>query len=242
LDNWSHYKNIILHPFNFSQRVFRKLITYRTRYVDKNSGYHARQYWEDRFKHYGTAIKGVGHEGLTEADNEKMYTKAGRLFQKLLRRKNLNWGKIRVLEIGCGNGYYTGLLRDQGVKNCTCYDITDVLFMELRSRFPEYTFLQGDITDGPVNGSFDLVIMIDVIEHIVTPEALDKAMEHIKAALAPGSFFIVSPIAEKTRKQLFYTHSWSLTDFERMFEGYNLEKLIPFRGQGLLTIRAEGVE
>ena len=75
-----------------------------------------------------------------------------------------------TLEIGCGVGFYTGRLQALGVTDYTGLDITDALFSSLRDRFPNYSFVRGDITSYTASEKYGLLVMIDVTEHIVTGE------------------------------------------------------------------------
>jgi len=143
----------------------------------------------------------------------------------------------RVLEIGCGTGHYTGLLADLGVSNYVGLDITDVLFPELHERFPQFDFVKQDITTHRVDGKFDLIVMIDVIEHIVEDEKLSSAMEHVKDALAPSGVVVLAPVMQKARDHLFYVRFWSLEELRERFPAHLIGDPKPFRAGGILTIR-----
>lgn len=230
-------KNIVHRPFQFVERVVKKVIIEKRKYRAEKGDYDARCYWEDRFSKYGFSLKGVGHEGFSEDENLRMYKDAENVLVEILRNERLNLEDIRVLEIGCGTGFYTKVLNKLQVRKCVCIDITDVLFDELRKEFPEYMFIKKDITDGAIVGPFDLILMIDVIQHITKKRKFDNAMKTIKGALSSHGIFIVSPIHKRSRRQLFYTRSWSLDDINNIFGEYDLESLIPFRRHKLLIIR-----
>lgn len=139
-------------PIGFFRRAFYKTLIAPVKYRVKG-GYDAARYWSDRFSKYGTSMKGVGDEGLSEQDNRTMYESAGAVFLDLCRQEGIDLSTARVLEIGCGNGFYTRLLKQQGVNRYVGVDITDALFPLLVERFPSFQFIRRDITADPLMAS-----------------------------------------------------------------------------------------
>lgn len=223
-------------PVNFIRRSFYKLAVAPFRYWGKQ-GYDAEKYWRDRFFRHGLALTGVGDEGLSEADNREMYRIAGEAFLVECRRKNIDFSRASVLEIGCGNGFYTELLAAQGVRQYLGLDITDMFFSELRKKHPGFEFAKNDITQDPLDGEFDLVIMIDVIEHITQADKLQTAFETIKHHLAKGGVFLVAPAPARGKKSLFYVRFWSREEIAKHFSGFEIAPPIPFRYNHMLAIR-----
>jgi SAM-dependent methyltransferase len=83
----------------------------------------------------------------------------------------------RVLDIGCGFGFMLDNFRGPGFTLCGT-DLSVHAVDRARRRLPEGEFHAGDIHDGiPFAGTFDVILMINVIEHLQNPGA----------ALAPGS-------------------------------------------------------
>lgn len=137
------------HPLSFTARALRKLTVDRWRYA-RGTDYDAAAYWSDRFGRHGAAFRGVGDEGYTEAENRAMYQAAGEALLALCRKEGVDFASARVLEVGCGNGFYTRLLASQGAQHCTCVDITDAQFPRLRAEFPAFQFERRDVTaDAP---------------------------------------------------------------------------------------------
>lgn len=224
-------KNILS---KFKRALYKKTIG-PLKYSKKDD-YEASRYWHDRLSKYGLSFKGAGHEGLTEAQNKKMYEEAAKVFTGLCNRKDINFHNAKVLEIGCGNGFYTKLLYDLGAKDYVGIDITDVLFPELKRNFPEYKFIKKDITKDRIEGKFDLILMIDVIEHIVNKDKLTSALDNVKNCLSDNGIFVVSPIKERSKRHLFYVRWWSQDDIKQRFNGYIFRDLIPFRNGDLLIV------
>lgn len=229
-------KRLLKDPIGFFIRVFEKKIVGPIKY-NKNNDYDAGKYWSDRFSKYGLSMQGAGHDGISKEENEKMYQEAAEIFMEVCKKENLNFKKIKVLEIGPGNGFYTELLRKLGVQDYTAIDITGVLFPKLKSKFPEFKFIKKDVTQGVIEGTYDLILMIDVMQHIVNDSKLDFCFKNIKHCLSKKGVFILSPITEKTEKHLYYIKWRSLEDIANKFHGYKISTPISFRGDSLIIIK-----
>ncbi len=223
-------------PAAFLKRAFAKLLVGPLKY-GTGRRYDPSRFWGDRFARYGLSLQGSGDEGFSEAENRAMYERAAAAFLEACRRAGVSPAGRRVLDIGCGTGYYTALLRDQGVADYTGVDVTDVLFPRLRETFPGYRFLRADATTETLSGEYDLVVLLDVIQNIVTRERLDAVLGNARRALAPGGALVVAPIMPETRKHLFYMHFWSRGDLERNFPGFTIGEAVPFRNDSLVVLR-----
>lgn len=99
----------------------------------------------------------------------------------------------RVLDIGCGNGSLSNLIARLGYE---VVGIEDSLtgFMTAKQSYPECKFIHASVYDIPysdLEGSFDIVISAEVIEHLVYPRELIKA---VKKCLKPnGSLILTTP-------------------------------------------------
>lgn len=224
-------------PFGFLSRAFYKLVIGPLRYR-RGEGYDAERYWRDRFQKYGKSFKAVGHEGLTEEENRAMYAEASRLFLGVCRDEGIDLASARVLEIGCGIGFYTGVLSEAGVRDYQGLDVTDAFFGSLAREFPSFRFRKLDVTKQPIEGEFDLVVMIDVTEHIVEESKLTFATNNIQSCLSRrGIVLLAQPSTLSTEKDLFYLRFWSLDDIKRRFPGYSFSEPVPFRKGYLVSIR-----
>lgn len=223
--------------------AFLKAVVYKTLIAPivygRGNDYDAGKYWSDRFSKYGHSLKGVGNEALSEQDNQKSYTAAAQIFIDLCTKEGVDFNNARVLEIGCGTGFYTRILHDLGVKHYVGVDITDVLFSDLQQKFPDFQFMQKDVTADKITGEFDLIVMIDVIEHIVNNDKFTSAMENIKGCLAKSGVFIVAPLVQKQWRKLFYVTLWSFDDMKARFPGYHFGEPVLFRDGNIVAIRGK---
>ena len=223
-------------PIEFTRRVIDKMIIFPLKYGRKDD-YDAARYWDDRFKRHKGNVKAVGIEGLSEDDNLKLRGLAEEVFRDACQKQNLNYSQIHVLEIGCGTGFYTKILRDLDVKNYTGIDITDAYFPQLQNQFPQFQFVKKDVTTEPLDRTFDVIIMMDVIEHIVTDQKLSFAMTQVKDSLKENGLFFLVPVSASARRHLFHVRQWSMGEIERLFplRAYRMEKTIA-RGDDLLLV------
>lgn len=232
--NWDVFSKFKKDPLGFIRRALYKTLIGPLKYGKKNN-YDAARYWHDRFSRYGFSYKGAGDEGSSEEENRERYAKAAKVFTDLCQRECVDFqnANASVLEIGCGTGFYTQLFHNLGVNNYVGVDITDVLFPDLKKQFPQFRFIRKDITSDKIDGKFDLIVMIDVIEHIVNEDKLSFAMENVKNCLSNNGIFIVAPLMEVSKKHLFYFRSWSLEDIKQRFSGYIFRELV----SSILVIR-----
>ncbi len=188
--------------------LFRKLVLDRIRY-GQMGGYRAEDFWRDRFERHGNSSRGPGYEGLTEAENDRLYSVARMQLDQILADRGVWARKPRVLEIGPGTGIWTGLCRERNVVDYTGLDITTARFADLRAAYPGYRFLKGDASESVPTGPFDLVLCIDVIEHVVSRDQLSAFLHGLVGAVAPGGVLALAyPPKDRGRVDLYYLRFW----------------------------------
>jgi 2-polyprenyl-3-methyl-5-hydroxy-6-metoxy-1,4-benzoquinol methylase len=221
-------------------RILYKHTIGRLRYA-KGDTYDAEAYWGDRFRKFGPSLKGPGHEGLTEDDNRAMYETAGRQFADYCASEGVSFAGRRVLEIGCGTGFYTDLIHRLGPPaRFTGLDITDANFGPIGTRHGAARLVKANAADaGALPGeSFDVIVMIDVIHHVVTDRDFDGIMANVRDWLAPGGTFVITPFADRASKPFFYVRWWTLEELARRFAGYRMGRPTLFRDNRMVAVHA----
>lgn len=101
-----------------------------------------------------------------------------------------NQHKPRILDIGCGNGSFTNFIKEQG------YEVVGVEESESGIKFArdnhDCQFIQGSIYNLPyteLEEKFDVVISLEVIEHLFYPKELVKS---VKKLLKPNGRLILT--------------------------------------------------
>jgi 2-polyprenyl-3-methyl-5-hydroxy-6-metoxy-1,4-benzoquinol methylase len=225
----------------FAKRALYKLIIGPLLY-SKKDGYNAEKYWQDRFTKYGNSIKGPGNEALSESENFEMYEGAKSVFLNTCNKQQLDFARSKVCEIGLGTGFYTQILSEQNVTQYKGFDIADVLITRLSAQYPSFKFQQKDVSSEAIEDIFDIVIIIDVVQHIVNPEKFSFAIENMASSLNPGGTLIIGPLEQKTSKKLFYVHSWTIEDVKKSIKDNNISisEPISFRN-GLLYVLKKNI-
>ena len=105
------------------------------------------------------------------AENEESHEY---LYPVVLRElEHLGTG-ARVLDLGCGNGALTARLAEDGF-DVTGLDASCSGIEKAKETFPHGRFFQHDINDplpDDLKGSFDVVVSLEVIEHLFFPRNL----------------------------------------------------------------------
>ena len=224
-------------PIGFLKRIVQKGVIERWRYGKAGGDYDAAHYWHDRLARYGSSLRGVGDEGFSETDNARQYEEAAQTFLTACQQLGLDFTQAHVLEIGPGTGFYTQLLATLGVQDCLAVDVTDAYFAQLQTQFPTFRFVRKDVTADPIEGRYDIIVMIDVIEHIVTDEKLTRCFATLDHCLADGGILLLAPIVPVGQKHLFYVRFWSLAEVTARLPHYLWEKSVPFRDGQLFIAR-----
>lgn len=113
------------------------------------------------------------------------------LLEMLVKLESTSQTKLRVLDLGCGNGSFSHAIAEHGCE-VVGIDTSAPGIGISRQSFPECEFIQADIYDLPdidLLHSFDVVLAIEVIEHLLYPKELAKAA---KKCLKPGGSLILS--------------------------------------------------
>lgn len=229
-------------PLTSVRSLWRKGVVEPRRYGTPAGDYDARRYWSNRFARYNESLRGPGDEGVSDEQNLREYQAAGEQFMRLCRSLPIDYAAANVLEIGPGSGYYTQLLRGLGVRRYTGLDIAASLLPTLDRQFAEYSFVQADVlrlplAAQPAGAGYDLIAIIDVIEHIVERAALAAALGGLAAQLAPGGRLLLAPLMEASRRHLFYVHFWSQQDVLDCTPGLHLEASAAFRQGQLVSLQ-----
>ncbi len=91
----------------------------------------------------------------------------------------------RVLDVGCGSGYFLHRLREYGAGECHGIDLMENRIAEGRERYPALQLHVGSATELPFpEGEFDLVTQFTCLSSIVDPDvrlAVAREMQRVAA-------------------------------------------------------------
>ena len=124
-------------------------------------------------------------------------------------------GTLRVLDVGPGHGKYGVLLREYvGPMHITAIEMWEPYVVSHNLQCLYDRVLVGDVTE-LTDLDYDLVLMVDVIEHIPKPEAL-ALLDRIPGWIivcTPRDFFSNGPGLPDTEEHVSH---WTVEEFAAM--------------------------
>lgn len=98
----------------------------------------------------------------------------------------------RLLDVGCAGGHFLAAARRRG------YDVVGIEYSRTMAAYAKEAYgldvLQGDFLELEVPGTFDIVHMEDVLEHLSDPFAVLKKIHHL---VAPSGLLVVDGPLER---------------------------------------------
>jgi 2-polyprenyl-3-methyl-5-hydroxy-6-metoxy-1,4-benzoquinol methylase len=96
----------------------------------------------------------------------------------------------RILDLGCGTGWFTEELAKIG--EATGVELSETAVSLARSRYPHATFVAGNVLDMPLPAAhFDVIVSLEVIAHV---EDQGRYLERAAQALKPGGYLIITTV------------------------------------------------
>jgi len=100
----------------------------------------------------------------------------------------LNLQNPRILEVGCGTGWFTPQLDRYG--RVTATDLSDEVLGRAAERWPEVEFRAGDfMTLDFGNAVFDVIVTLEVLAHVADQKAFVRKMA---SHLRPGGWLMLA--------------------------------------------------
>ena len=189
--------------------------------------YEPRKFWDERLSEQFD-LRGTGEPGLSLRYNRACYALRRKVLEGALRRRHITLASARVLDVGCGTGFWTSFYIEQGAE-VTGVDIAPTSIERLRQRYPQARFELLDVSAAPVAGQFDVVNVIDVLYHITDEARFDTALRHLAAAVAPGGTLLVTDLFAEPVRQAEHNRMRGLPRYSAILEpaGFSLGSLHP---------------
>ena len=143
-------------------------------------------YWKGLHAQRGTVsdLEIVCHPGAPAWLNRYVADTQRRVFLRMLEKTGSLAG-ARVLDVGCGSGRWSQLLRDRGAK-VLGIDISSEAIEANRRHIPGVEFRVADLANLDVpQGGFDLIVSVTVLQHL-PPAGQRSAAVALAQALRPG--------------------------------------------------------
>ncbi|MBX4210357.1 methyltransferase domain-containing protein [Candidatus Parcubacteria bacterium] len=136
------------------------------------------------------------YDGVYLKGEDTHYTKLLLSSQKMTPEKDailseIQWKGKRVLDIGCGTGELSYYISKRGVKKVTGIDYSDVAIRIAKQNYTGKNLEYKCEDIGNISGTFDVIIIVGVLEHIDDPF---KFLKDVKKMLSPkGSIIVTCP-------------------------------------------------
>lgn len=152
--------------------------------------YKPQEFWEQRLSEQFD-LRGTGETALSLAYNKACYALRADVVSAALARAGVAPRGRRVLDVGCGTGFWTDYYVVRGAEY-TGLDIAQVSVDRLAERYPGQRFARADVADGVPGGPFDIVNVIDVLYHVTDDVRWQAALRHLAGAVSPGGLLLVT--------------------------------------------------
>lgn len=123
--------------------------------------------------------------------DEKLYLRTFRRRMRFVRRQLPAGTRWKVLDVGCAAGFFLRVAREAG-HDVYGVELSEPIAREARRHLGDahvhVGMLDGARGPGFERGSFDLVTLWDVVEHVPDPQAL---LQQARAMLRPGGVLIL---------------------------------------------------
>lgn len=153
-------------------------------------------YWRERVDH-DADLGSVGHRSLGARYNAYIYRRRIEALTELLQDQGLDLRGARVLDAGCGSGFYTAFWQSCKVRSYVGLDISPESTGRLSRLYPAYRFVNVDIASPPASwpvtdlGRFDIITAFDVFYHITDNGDFARAVATLGRLLGEDGRMII---------------------------------------------------
>ncbi|MBD1923534.1 methyltransferase domain-containing protein [Microcoleus sp. FACHB-831] len=153
--------------------------------------------------------------------------------------KYLKSSEPRFLDVGCGNGRYLKMLHRLGVPKEQLYgvEMSQEQIAQLNAEgFQGYYGRIEDVEAELPSKSFDLIVLLQVLEHVEQPRLVIKSLACLLKK--DGILIIETPNTKSLDVKLFHKSYWGGYHFPRHWNLFNLETLKRLFSEENINIKA----
>jgi len=114
----------------------------------------------------------------------------------------------KVLDVGCGDGYWSYQAAKHGAKSVEAFDIQEDMVIQAKSMTSQFSMVHvqvGDIMAMPLEDNAFDVAMSMYVTCSVAPTILSKHFKELYRVLAPGGKAVIISLAEQSFDKLYLT-------------------------------------
>jgi SAM-dependent methyltransferase len=121
------------------------------------------------------------------------------------------WGGKRILELGCGTGRVTEVLRRAA--SVTGVDVLIEMLARAKRRVPEADFVVADVRTFVFSSRFDLIVLADdPMAHVVSTEERAHVIQRIAEHLAPDGHVVLEGLHRPQRRRTTKAATFTLDE------------------------------
>jgi SAM-dependent methyltransferase len=148
-------------------------------------------------------LEGTGTSGAPLRWQRWLYRGKRRAYLRLLRRSGVDLTASRVLDFGCGTGYFEDVWESLGGASVAGIDVVPENISRLAADHPGRRYICADLAKDasphPALGLQDFITAIDVLYHIVDDEVLMRTLQALCGLLRPGGVFLFTDALREQR-------------------------------------------
>lgn len=189
--------------------------------TNENDTYRPKDFWDARLNEQFD-LRGTGETGLSLAYNKACYALRRSALERALREAGVESSGSRVLDVGCGTGFFTALYLSWGAR-VTGLDIAPTSIERLGQRYPEAEFLLGDVSEVPLDQRYDIVNAFDVLYHITDDDRWETAVRHLARAVNSNGLMLLTDTFAEHRGEAAHNRMRPLSRYRAVLQDENLE-------------------
>jgi 2-polyprenyl-3-methyl-5-hydroxy-6-metoxy-1,4-benzoquinol methylase len=170
----------------------------------------AGDYWEARARRF--AVEGDGLAAVCSYGMPAFYNRAIDWTQQLALRPWLrNLDGLAVLDVGCGIGRWSRMMAARGA-HVTGVDLSATMIAEAARRTrlagleSRCRFRVADVTQLDIDASYDFVLGVTVLQHLLSVERIDEAFRRLAGRLARRGRMVLVEVAPSQANSRCDTH------------------------------------
>ena len=145
-----------------------------------------------------------------------------RLFRKLLRQ--LPGDLLRILDVGGGSGWLLSTLKKISPRVAETHEIDINERARAEAEAAGHVFHCERVEDFHSDKSFDLILLLNLIEHVANPAVILRRMQSL---LSPGGLILIkTPNVDTLDCRMFRHQNWGGFHCPRHFVLFNRESLL----------------
>lgn len=182
--------------------------------------YNPKGYWSKHLEE-NFSLEGVGFTKFGASYNKYLYKMRKKVLERVISKYKIDVPSMRILDIGCGSGFYVDIWQQKGVTYLTGIDITAISARELSAKYPNFDFYEADITSPALINTFplsqrkfDVITAFDILFHIVDDNKFEQAIKNISMLCSEdGLVFITDVFPHRKPYIIFHQKSRALGDY-----------------------------